>query len=344
MTEKHYGGTSDFGVKNASSKKQSREFIEKDKKNNANILSDSKVKNLNSSQEEQEILKLKKAGSIASQVKEYAKTIVKPGLPLLEIAEKIEAKILELGAAPAFPVNLSINEIAAHFTPAHDSKDLAHGLLKIDLGCHIDGFIADTAFSIDLDNSQENKSLIEASESALKRALELVKHTSLISQLGEEIENMAKKKGFITIRNLSGHSISPWELHSGVTIPNFNNSSNSLLQEGVYAIEPFSTNGSGLVKDGKLSGIYQLENNKSVRDSKAREVLEFISSEYKTLPFCSRWIFNKFGSRGLLALRQIESAGLLHHYPQLVESSKGKVAQTEQTILVTKDKVIVTTS
>ena len=117
--------------------------------------------------------KILQAGKIAKQVREWIKTQLKKDMPLLEIAEKIENKITELGGKPAFPTNLSINNVAAHYTPSHDDKTLAHGLLKIDLGVHIDGWIADTAFSADLEDSEENKKLIQASEKALDNAIKI---------------------------------------------------------------------------------------------------------------------------------------------------------------------------
>ena len=101
--------------------------------------------------------KILEAGNIAKQVREYAKGIIKKGTPLLEIVEKIEEKIIELKAKPAFPTNLSIDNIAAHYTPAYNDETSSHGLLKIDFGVHIGGFIADTAFSLDLENLEENK-------------------------------------------------------------------------------------------------------------------------------------------------------------------------------------------
>src|SRR3990167_10978834 len=125
--------------------------------------------------------KILQAGKIASEARAYARTIIKRGVPVLEIAEKIEEKIEQLGARPAFPVNLSINSIAAHYTPSHDDKTLAHGLLKVDLGGHIDGWVADTAFSLDLENSEENKKLISASEKALENALHLATSKTKIS-------------------------------------------------------------------------------------------------------------------------------------------------------------------
>lgn len=287
--------------------------------------------------------KIKQAGKIAVGVVEYAKQIVKLDMPLLEIAEKIESKIEELGAKPAFPVNLSINEVAAHYTPSWDDQTKAHGLLKVDIGVHIDGFVADTAFSLDLENSEENKKLIKASESALQSATKTISLNSTLGEIGASIEKAIVSLGFQPIRNLSGHAIEQYNLHAGIVIPNYDTKQQIEVGEGCYAIEPFATTGLGAVKDGKPSGIYHLQKEGNVRDSFAREVLDYIYENHQTLPFCSRWVHKKFGSRGLLALRRIEEAGLLHHYPQLIEKGNGKVAQSEHTVLLSgKEKTITT--
>ncbi|MBX4212225.1 type II methionyl aminopeptidase [Candidatus Pacearchaeota archaeon] len=287
--------------------------------------------------------KLIKAGKIANEAVAYAKTIAKKGAPLLEIAEKIESKIRELKGKPAFPVNLSINEIAAHATPAYKDETKASGLLKIDIGVHVDGYVADTAFSIDLENDEENKKLISAAEEALEKALKEIKIGTELRKIGKAIETAIKSHNAQPIQNLSGHSIERYDLHSGITIPNYDNQQEIKIEQGVYAIEPFATSGFGSVKDGKPSGIYHLENPGNVRDSFAREVLLYIAEEYSTLPFCSRWLCNKFGSRALIAIKRIEEAGLLHHYSQLVEKSGKKVAQAEHTVLLTKKEKVITT-
>ncbi|MEK6854913.1 MAG: type II methionyl aminopeptidase [Nanoarchaeota archaeon] len=292
---------------------------------------------------EKEIKKLKHAGEIAKQVKEYARQIIKPNILLLEIAEKIEAKIIELGGKPAFPVNLSKNEIAAHSTPSFNDTETASGLLKVDIGVHIDGFVADTAFSLDLENSEENKKLIEAAELALKKAVETINLNVSLRKIGSVIEKAITSENFEPIRNLSGHSIKEYELHAGLTIPNHDNLQEIKIEEGVYAIEPFATTGLGQVINGKLSNIYQIQKEGQVRDSFAREVLAFIKEEYKTLPFCARQLHKKFSSRVVIALKQIEDAGILHNHPQLIESSRKPVAQAEHTIIITKKEKIITT-
>lgn len=287
--------------------------------------------------------KIIKAGRIAKQVREWIKPQIKKDMPLLELAEKIEAKIKELGGKPAFPVNLSINNIAAHHTPTHDDEALAHGLLKIDFGVHIDGWVADNAFSVDLEDNEENKMLIKISGDALDNALKLIKKDISTDEIGQVISNTIEAEGFSPIINLSGHSMDEYNLHSGINIPNINDKKDVKLGEGLYAIEPFATSGSGRVHDGKDSGIYSLTNTKNVRSPVARETLKFIEEEYNTLPFCSRWVVKKLGTRALFGLKQLEDNGNLHQYPQLVEVAGSKVSQAEQTVLISKDKITVTT-
>jgi methionyl aminopeptidase len=286
--------------------------------------------------------KILKAGKIAKEVKEYSKSIIKKGMPLLEIAEKIEEKIKELGGEAAFPTNLSINQIAAHYTPRHDDIRVAEGLLKVDLGAHVEGFIADTAYSIDLEENETNKKLIEASSEALKKAQSLIKEGISTSEIGEKISETIESYGFSPIINLSGHEMKEYELHAGLTIPNFNDKKNFIVEEGLYAIEPFATNGNGKVKDGKPSGIYMLIDSKNVRSPIAREVLDFILDKYQTLPFCERWLVKEFGTKALFGLRQLEQNGNLHHYAQLVEVNDGIVSQAENTVFVEKGRTIIT--
>ncbi len=287
--------------------------------------------------------KIIQAGKIAKQVREFIEPLIKKDTPLLEIAEKIENKIRELGGEPAFPTNLSIDNIAAHYTPSYNDETLAHGLLKIDFGIHIDGHLADTAFSLDLENNEENKKLIQASKDALNNAIKISKKGISTSQIGQTVQETIESQGFSPIINLSGHEMKQYELHAGITIPNIDDNKNIPLNTGSYAIEPFATNGNGKVHDAAPSGIYMLVEDKTPRSPIAREVLDFIIEEYKTLPFCSRWIVNKLGTKSLFGLKQLEDNENLHNFAQLVEAQGIKVAQTEHTILIEKENVIVTT-
>ncbi len=335
MTEKQYGGASSHSVKDSINTNSKKEISMNNKiKKDKNLDKENSIKDLD--------LYIK-AGKIAQEVKIYAKSLIHKDMLLLEIAEKLEQKIIELGGFPAFPVNLSKNEVAAHATPTYNDTETAQGLLKIDIGVHIEGCVADTALSLDLENSEENKKLIHCAELCLKNALEVSNYNSELRNIGKAIENTARSHNIQPIINLSGHSITKFNLHAGVTIPNFDNSSFQKLEIGIYAIEPFTTLGNGKVIDGKPSGIYIVEGDFPVRDNFSREVLEYIDETYNGLPFCSRWIIKKFGTRALIALKRLEDAKILHHYRQLIEISRRKVAQAEHTIIITEKEKIITT-
>nr|6LVH_A Chain A, Methionine aminopeptidase [Pyrococcus furiosus DSM 3638] len=290
--------------------------------------------------------KLMKAGEIAKKVREKAIKLARPGMLLLELAESIEKMIMELGGKPAFPVGLSINEIAAHYTPYKgDTTVLKEGdYLKIDVGVHIDGFIADTAVTVRV--GMEEDELMEAAKEALNAAISVARAGVEIKELGKAIENEIRKRGFKPIVNLSGHKIERYKLHAGISIPNiYRPHDNYVLKEGdVFAIEPFATIGAGQVIEVPPTLIYMYVRDVPVRVAQARFLLAKIKREYGTLPFAYRWLQNDMPEGQLkLALKTLEKAGAIYGYPVLKEIRNGIVAQFEHTIIVEKDSVIVTT-
>jgi methionyl aminopeptidase len=286
---------------------------------------------------EQQIKDIKKAGEIAKEIKKFIRPKIKKGTSLLEIANLIEDKIRELGGGIGFPTNLCINEIAAHYTPTYNDETKAEGLLSVDFGVEVNGFVADTAFTIDLENSEENKKLIQTSERALENAMKSIKENKTLSEIGESVQKTAEETNLSSVKNLSGHQIEEYDLHAGIAIPNYKNNSEEKLSNGLFAVEPFITTGQGEVYEGKPSSIYQLKSEKNIRDNFSRKVLEYIYETYGTLPFSSRQIVKEFGTRALISLRLLEQQGILHQYGQLIEKSKKPVAQSEDTILITEN-------
>jgi len=290
--------------------------------------------------------KTEKASSIAQEVARFSKEITKPGAKALDIAELLEAKIRELGAFPAFPINISINDVAAHFTPDVDDP-LVIGdkdLVKIDIGAHIDGFIGDTAISIDFSN--ENGKLIEAAEKALDAAICTVRAGAKTSEIGAEIETAIKSYGFKPIENLTGHAIKQYDLHAGCEIPNISKQGGEEIKEGdVIAIEPFATNGEGRVSEGSVVNIFSLIEKKPARMREGRRVLNYVENNFQTLPFAERWLRKEFNSKLLLhaALKELIVIGSIRQYPILKEVGKGLISQAEATILVEKDSARVLT-
>ena len=283
-----------------------------------------------------------KAGKLAAEVLQYGKKLIKPGVKLIDVTDKVEKKIESLKVSPAFPPQLSINNVAAHYCPDinETTEFKENDLVKLDLGVHIKGHLADNAVTIDLGN--KNSDLIKASKEALKEALILFKPGTKLNEIGAAIEEVIKNYKFNPIKNLSGHEMKSYDLHAGLTVPNFDNKDTTEIKEGqVFAVEPFATTGDGYVKNGKSSGIYMLTQVKNIRSG--REVLQFIVNNFKTLPFHKKYISKKFGDfKTNFALRMLEKEKIIHHYPQLVEKSDGLVAQSEHTVIV-KDKPKITT-
>ncbi|NJE75623.1 type II methionyl aminopeptidase [Thermococcus sp. ES12] len=287
-----------------------------------------------------------KAGEIARQVKKEVSTMIKPGAKLYDIAEFVERRIVELGGKPAFPCNLSINEIAAHYTPYKgDDSVLKEGdYLKLDLGVHVDGYIADTAVTFRV--GMEEDDLMAASKEALENAISVIRAGVKISEIGKVIEETIRGYGFNPIVNLSGHKIDRYKLHAGVSIPNIYRPNDSyVLKEGdVIAIEPFATTGAGQVIEVPPALIFMHIRDRPVRMAQARRLLMHIKKEYNGLPFAYRWLQGFMPEGQLkLALAQLDRVGAIYSYQILREVRGGLVSQFEHTVIVEKDGAYITT-
>ncbi len=292
-----------------------------------------------------EILKkYKRAGKINQEAKVLARKLLKPGLKVLGLAEKVEKFIKEKGAGIAFPTNISINDIAAHYTPdINDTLTLKEGdLVKVDIGTHIDGYIGDSAFSVRL--GEKSDPLIQASKDALEQFIKTVRPGKTIDELSLLVEEVVTSHGVNPVRNLAGHSVEQYTQHGGLSIPNGHVPIKQELKEGTaIGMEVFTTTGEGVVKESSPTLIYMLKTPKPVRSREARKILKLILEEYQTLPFARRWLKHIGTQVGLqLALRELVSKEILHEYPPLREKSNAPVAQAEETIIV-QDKPIITT-
>jgi len=283
--------------------------------------------------------KYRTAGSLAARIlKEGAKEI-RVGASYLELVESIEARVKDDGAELAFPLNLSLNEDAAHDTASWaDERVFKKGdVAKLDLGVQIDGYIADTATTVDLGN---NSLLLDASSEALEAAIRAVKPGVAAGVLGAAVQKEIESRGYRPIANLTGHGLDRYVLHRSPTIPNIGTGGGVVLEEGmVFAIEPFATTGSGHVGEKSRMEIYSQLSSKPVRIPAGRTILEKIRDR-QGLPFSRRWL----GERKLdLALPTLVRSGTLHVYPVLSDIAGSLVSQHEHTVIVTGDGCIVTT-
>ncbi len=284
-----------------------------------------------------------KAGKISAEALEYGKSLIKKGNSLLDAAENIERKIFELGGKPAFPVQVSCNEIAAHFCHEEDDKTVfEEQVVSLDLGVHVNGAIGDNAYTVDLSGSYND--LVKAAQKALEEALKIVNVGTELRRIGKAINDAIAGYGYNPVRNLSGHGLDLYNIHTKPTIPNIDNGDKTILKEGMaFAIEPFATTGSGIVHESGLATVFALEHKKPVRSPITRDVLKEIET-YEGLPFAKRWLTRKFGARANFALRELIQLGMVHQFPPLVEVNKGIVSQAEHSVLIDDEgKAIVLT-
>jgi methionyl aminopeptidase len=283
-----------------------------------------------------------KAGKIASEVREAARKKYHVGTTLFDICETVEAQIRSRGAQPAFPVNASLNEIAAHYTaePGDQTTVKEGDVLKIDIGVHVEGYIADTAVTVCYDPKYD--SLVKSAESALAEAVRAARANTKASDIGKVIETIIGRMGYRPIQNLSGHSLEQYVIHAGKSIPNIwtIGSSFTLQPNEAYAIEPFATlkDGMGVVHEGKVRNIYGITSRKPAKEKDADELLQTIWNRYRTLPFALRWLTDAYEEARLRRLVDVlVKKKNIHAYPILVEGRGKTVVQAEHTLIPTAD-------
>lgn len=276
------------------------------------------------------------AGRVAKYVRDSLK--IKAGDKFGDIASSVESKIKELGCDFAFPLNISVNDITAHDTASTDEPRAIgeKDVVKIDIGAHKDGWIVDGAITFDI--SGEHGKLIETGKLALENGLSVIKAGKSTSDLGAEIERTVKSKGFKLIDNLNGHGLERYLIHTAPDVPNYAANGGYVLKEGdIVAIEPFVTypDKAGHVVELDRCEIFSVGGFEPTRNMGARNMLNRIFEERKTLPFAERHYAKTPMDR--LAMRELLRNGSLIAYPVLRERSGGVVAQFEHTVLIEKD-------
>jgi len=291
--------------------------------------------------------KFRLSGKILRETREEMRNFVRENMPIIQVCEKAEALIREKGGKPAFPCNVSINEVAAHYTsPPNDVRRIPEkALVKVDIGVHVDGYVTDTAFTacfnIDYTNMQS------AAEHALKAAIDNIHADMSTSKIGAIIEKTIKNRGFKPIANLTGHSVGRYLIHAGTSIPNVAQISLAKVKAGeVYAIEPFVTlpDAVGRVEGSSEMTIFRLVKAKSVKNPYAKQVQKYIEANFRTLPFAERWL------KGVVpveqhreAFKELRMSKAIMGYPVFVEVSRKPVSQAEHTVLITENSCEVLT-
>jgi len=288
--------------------------------------------------DQEELEKFRLSGKILRETREEMRQIVRENMPVIDVCEKAEALIREKGGKPAFPCNVSINEVAAHYTspPDDELKIPEKAVVKVDIGVHVDGYVTDTAFTACF--NQEHRSMQATAEIALKAALDSIHGQMLASKIGGIIEKTIKNRGFKPISNLTGHSVGRYLIHAGTSIPNVSQVSFTKVKTGeVYAIEPFVTlpDAVGRVEDSADMSIFRLTKATPQKNSYAKTMLKHIENNFRTLPFAERWLKNVVPEKQHKeAFKELLRSKAIMGYPVFVEVSRKVVTQAEHTVLI----------
>jgi methionyl aminopeptidase len=270
----------------------------------------------------------REAARIAARARELGVSLAVPGARLAEVAEAVEGFIRSKGAQPAFPTNLSRNDQAAHFTPAPgDTTVLVEGdLLKVDVGAHLDGAIADTADTVEVGGTHRFDHLIRAAREGRAAGIAQVRPGGRVDDVSRAVAQAIRARGVKPVVDLTGHSIERYLLHAGKSVPNVPGVSGETFEEGeVIAIEPFATNGMGSIGNGPFGNIMRFRRDPGTADP----IVAAMFGRFRTLPFTARWVTAPEEQRALDKLRRV-----LQTYPVFVERGRGFVAQAEHTVLV----------
>jgi methionyl aminopeptidase len=291
-----------------------------------------------------------KAGQVAAEALQHGKRLCVPGARLVEVVGAVEARIRAAGLGQAFPCTLSVNQVAAHYTPTHDDPTAlqAGDVVKIDCGAELHGALSDNALTVEVgaNGKGPHQRLIEASEACLKEAISIIGPNVDLGTVGAAIEMTAREFGFKPVQNLTGHSLEPFNLHAGLTVPNVSMKIGRRPRIGdVLACEPFVTDGvAGRVENSGPGNIYHYQRGRPLRLPTMKRLLATVEKRHPKLPFAERWLVDAIEPSKLgFNLGQLQKEALLTHYPALSEASGGMVAQTEATLVITEDGCVVTT-
>jgi len=282
---------------------------------------------------------------VASAAREVGARLIVAGAALRDVSEQVEHEITRRGGGLAFPVQSSRNEIAAHYcaSPEDTTVYVEGDLAKLDLGVHVDGWVVDTALTVNVGDRPENRPFVDAARAALESAIAAAGAGVAVRRLSEAIESTLRRYGMRPMKNLCGHGVARWTVHCPPAIPNVaDGGSDRLALDAVVAVEPFATDGQGEVVERGAAEVFRLDPRRSTGSAGSPEVVAAIR-RFNGLPFARRQLADMPRPAVEETLRALRAAGHLGVYPPLVEAHQRKVAQAEHTLYLGPEGVEVLT-
>lgn len=291
--------------------------------------------------------KLRRSGFISATAREAGRKMIVPGARLEDVACAVEAIIREMGGEPAFPAQLSVNNIAAHYcSPIDDPIVVRAGdIVKLDLGTHIDGYVTDNAVTVDLRGGPDS-AMVAASRMALEAAISVMGPGAPITEIGRQIESTIKAFGFNPVYNLTGHGVARYVVHCAPSIPNYPDpKAGRLKPHQTIACEPFVSDGKGYIDVQGPPEVFGTKRPPRDKDQLPADIKAAIEAT-SNLPFARRTLNRVLGSTERVeeALDLLKKRKMLIEYPPLVEKPGVRVAQTEHTIFIHEDRAEVLTA
>lgn len=290
----------------------------------------------------EQLSKLRKAGRVSAEARDLGLSMVAKGVKYFDVAEEVEGYIRKNGCKLAFPCNISVNEIAAHYTPSVNDKIVFEigDVVKVDCGAALDGYVGDTAGTVEV-GTNRFRDLIDASRNARDSVMEFIGEGVPINEIGKVVSMTIRSMGFKPIENLTGHQIEPYNLHAGLAIPNYDDGNTDPLEAGmVIACEPFATNGDGLITSGKPGNICRIARQVEPKEEGLRNFYNYVLDEFSTFPFCAR---SCDYPKAELLLKKLIRQGIASSYAILNEIKGGCVSQWEHTVYIAGHKGEITT-
>jgi len=296
---------------------------------------------------------VRRAAEVHRQVRKYMRSIIKPGMLMIDLCETLENMVRKLikenglQAGIAFPTGCSLNWVAAHWTPNAGEKTVLQydDVMKLDFGTHIDGHIVDCAFTVAFNPMYDP--LLQATRDATNTGIKEAGIDARLCDVGAaiqevmesyEVEINGKVFQVRSIRNLNGHSIAPYQIHAGKSVPIVKGGEQTKMEEGeFYAIETFGSTGKGLVRED-LECSHYMKNfdvgHVPLRMAKAKQLLGTINNNFGTLAFCRRYLDRLGETKYLMALKSLCDNNVVQPYPPLCDVKGSYVSQFEHTILL----------
>ncbi|CAN8211226.1 unnamed protein product [Coccothraustes coccothraustes] len=284
----------------------------------------------------------REAAEAHRQVRKYVMSWIKPGMTMIEICL---SRLNVYCPSTALIQNSLASKIRCFQPGVTEDCAVKSRIVRKLMRADPQGRIIDCAFTVTFNPKYDR--LLQAVKDATNTGIKCAGIDVRLCDVGEaiqevmesyEVEIDGKTYQVKPIRNLNGHSIGPYRIHAGKTVPIVKGGEATRMEEGeVYAIETFGSTGKGVVHDDMECSHYMKNfdvGHVPIRLPRAKHLLNVINENFGTLAFCRRWLDRLGESKYLMALKNLCDLGIVDPYPPLCDIKGSYTAQFEHTILL----------